>query len=166
MKFSQTIGLTSIKKELQLEDLDNDLKNRLWNVYKTYILDRIDNKFQFTDEKQMFTRLLWHQYFKKRLDDIPKYFSISVLNIRSYYFSKTTEWYQVYDLIEVSAQIAESQPVQINTNDFFETANSVLESEFAGYRFINKMLSPITNQSEINSINDSLHKTLQFSSVS
>jgi len=43
MKFSQRIGKSIITKDIQIESIDNDLKNGLWNIYDLYLLERISD---------------------------------------------------------------------------------------------------------------------------
>jgi hypothetical protein len=53
----------------------------------------------------------------------------------------------------------------INREKLFENFNNTLEREFAGYRFINSKLSPITNSTEIKGIEDALNQTGNFTSL-
>ncbi len=41
MRFSQKIGITPITKEIQLEFIDEDLMNGLWNIFKMDFLDNM-----------------------------------------------------------------------------------------------------------------------------
>ena len=103
MKFSQRIGKTPLTKEIQLESIDKDLKNGLWDIYHLFIINRISTEFSNifrVTPSDIFSKKLWHQYFKEPVDKIPEYFSDVEEVIRSYFFNSS--WYEVYDLIEVT----------------------------------------------------------------
>lgn len=166
IKFSQRIGLTPITKGLQLESIDEELKNGLWNIYDIYILRKISTEHSHRWGKkpsQFFSYSLWHLYFKKPIDKIPEYFSQVMKEIRSYFFS--CNWYQVYDLIECTIDIVNDRCFEIPKNKIFESFNQILEKEFAGYRFIDGKLSPITNPTELKEIEETLTLTNNFSSL-
>ena len=40
MKFSQRLGITPVSKSIQIESIDEELKNGLWNVYKMNIIEK------------------------------------------------------------------------------------------------------------------------------
>lgn len=94
MKFSQRIGKTLLTKNIQLESIDDELKNGLWNVYDLHILKQIPNQ----QDWHHFAINLWHNYFKKRIDKMPHIQFLIQNEIRDYFFS--CEWYENYDLIE------------------------------------------------------------------
>ena len=165
MRFSQRIGKTPTTKTIQIESIDDDLKNGLWNVYRVYILDMIENKFPDDREKKAFGNMLWHNFFKRNIDEVPSYFASIAVHIKLFYFSASTQWYEIYDLLEYSLKLAGDKPLNIKVKDFIEEANRVLETEFAAYRFVNNTISPITNTAEIESINTANKITKQFSAL-
>ena len=83
--------------------------------------------------------------------------------LRKYFFS--CNWYQVYDLIESSIDIIKDRCFEIQLDELFESFNRILEREFAGYRFIEGRLSPITNQTELKEIEEALTMTGNFTSL-
>ena len=44
MRFSQRIGKTPVSKEIQLEHIDDELKNQLWNLVKIFYLDKLEKR--------------------------------------------------------------------------------------------------------------------------
>lgn len=163
MKFSQRIGKTLWNKEIQLESIDEDLRNGLWNIYSLYILNKIDEEFSYThniNPSSYFSNSLWHNYFKQPIDKIPSYFSNVIQRIRDYFFS--CNWYEVYDLIEVTIEIVNNSYFSIRIEELIKSFNKILEKEFAGYRFIEGKLSPIINEIEIKQIEDSISLTDTF----
>ncbi len=168
MKFSQRIGKTHLSKEIQLESIDDELKNSLWNIYDLFILQKIKDEHDYQFEinpSEFFSNSLWHHYFKKPIDEIPsRYFRVQT-EIRTYFFS--CEWYQLYDLIEFTIELVGENVLRqrINKEKLFENFNGILEREFAGYRFIEQKLSPITNPSEIKEIEETFSITESFTSL-
>lgn len=166
MKFSQRIGRTPLTKELQLESIDEELKNGLWNIYDIFILSRISTEHSYQWGKNpstIFSNSLWHHYFKKPIDQIPYNFSRVQTEIRNYFFS--CNWYQVYDLIESTIDIIKDRCFETQPDKLFESFNHILEREFAGYRFIEGKLSPITNPTELKEIEEALTLTGNFTSL-
>lgn len=163
MKFSQRIGKVPTTKQLQIESLDNELKNGLWNGIKLFVLDQLEKQNRYSNDTQfdVFCSILWHRHYKLPIDTIPKYHSASEQFIRDSFYNG--QWYESYDLLEFLPSI-ESDSFYIENEDFKEFCNGILEREFSGYRFIDDKLSPITNANEIeeieNAINQSGHFTL------
>jgi hypothetical protein len=168
MKFSQRIGKTHLTKEVQLDSIDNELKNGLWNIYDLFILQKISNQHDYSIRmipSVLFSNSLWHNYFKKPIDQIPNRFSGTQSEIRNYFFS--CEWYNLYDFIEFNIDLVNENGFRqsINIDELCQSFNEILEREFAGYRFIEKILSPITNTTEIEEIEESFSVTESFTSL-
>lgn len=167
--FSQRIGKTPMTKTLQINSIDEDLKNSLWNVYELYILDKIpqghDHQWNIAPGI-FFGRSLWFHYFKKPLDQLPTYFSAIKIQLRHYFFS--CSWFQLYDFLEYTIELISVEELRKNfdLNKIFEQFNYIFEREFSAYRFVKGIISPITNQTEINEINEVISSTNSFTSLS
>lgn len=164
MKFSQRIGKTPATKSIQLESLDDDLKNGLWNIIKFIFLDRISrSKIQgYPSKFNIFCEYLWHEYYKLSIDDISydDYYTEKFIKDKFY----KGPWYESYNLIEFLAS-TDTSSFGINSDNFTNHCNIVLEKEFSGYRFIGYTLSPITNQHEIEEIEISIDNSSQFTTL-
>jgi hypothetical protein len=161
MKFSQRIGKVPILKQLQIESLDDELKNGLWNGIKSFLIDRLEKESRYSNTQfNSLCSILWHYHYKLPIDTIPEYYANAEKYIRDSFFKG--EWYEAYDLLEFLTNI-ESESFYIEKEDFKEFCNGILETEFSGYRFIDDKISPITNLHEIeeieNAINQSGHYT-------
>ena len=148
MKFSQRIGKAPTTKQLQIESLDDELKNGLWNGIKIFVLDQLEKQSRYSNdtEFEVFCSILWHNHYKLPIDTIPEYNSRSEQFIRDSFYKG--QWYESYDLLEFLSNI-ESQSFRIENEDFKEFCNGIFEREFSGYRFIDDKISPITNINEI-----------------
>jgi hypothetical protein len=161
MKFSQRQGIKPSNKPLQLDFIDKDLLNGLWNIFKLCILDTLKNETNY----QKFAFSLWHNFFKLPVDRIPytKYDTFD--SIREWFFS--AKWFEIYDFIEFCLNHVSSLPhYGIRTDEIEVNFNVVLEREFSAFRFIQGKISPITNEEEIGEINTALTSTKSFTALS
>lgn len=161
MKFSQRIGLTPQKKEIQINSIDIELKNGLWNIIKTEYFDTLEKYTQYkTPHFLIFAKKLWHNFYKLPIDEIPdNHYSIEPI-IRDRFFNEA--WYKIYDLIEF---IIKTNYEIFNKNEFIKNINNILEREFSAYRIINDIISPISNEIEINEINKTFSLTKSYTAL-
>lgn len=161
MKFSQRIGKVPSTKQLQIESLDEELKNGLWNGIKIYVLDHLEkeNRYSNQTEFELFCSILWHHYYKLPIDSIPEYNYVSEQFIRDSFYKGL--WYESYDLLEFLTGL-ESQSFHIENEEFKNFSNGILEKEFSGYRFIDYKISPITNVNEIEEIENAIDQSGHF----
>lgn len=159
MRFSQKIGKTALKKDIQLEGIDNELKNKLWNIIKLRYLDLIPKTalFEDTDFKK-FAIKTWHNIFKLPVDELPDTELQIEQAIRDFFFS--SEWFLIYDFIEYLIELDKDK---IDSDIFIEALNESLESEFSGYRIISNNVAPISNRLEFDEVSDSLISTNSYS---
>ena len=164
MKFSQRIGKVAPTKQLQIESLDDDLRNGLWDGLKLYVLDHLSKYDQYRSDTEfdLICLSLWHKHFKLPVDTIPEYDTTSERFIRDRFFSG--HWYEIYDLLEFIANF-DSDSLKIDTHGFKEFCNGIFEREFSGYRFIDDLISPITNQHEIEEIETAINQSENFSAL-
>jgi hypothetical protein len=157
MTFSQRIGKSPLNKQIQLNDMDQDLRNGLWNAFKLFYCE----KFRRQIESRLLGMPIWLDFFKFTMDTLPVNYD-GIVNEVSYCYNKAA-WNEVYDFIQF---IADIQPVSAYMpKDFINYANSILERENSAYRFIDDILAPVTNEQEIASIEYSIDQTGQLSAV-
>jgi hypothetical protein len=141
-KFSQRKGYEPVSEVIQTDGMDENLRNSLWNALDISMRNQED----FFDLRYpalgigRFSTLLWVNYFKVPFDTRPgSPFSI-LQEIREYFFS--CEWYEVYDFLEF---------VLNNFSEWLsaDIVNRMLERELSGYRFIDGIITPITDKQEI-----------------
>jgi hypothetical protein len=162
MRFSQRIGKKPATKNIQLETIDEDLLNGLWNMVKIFVLDRIPKDAQYGGETEFdhFANILWHKFYKLPIDTIPEYDFQTEKFIRENFFKG--QWYDIYDFIEFLASLEFNS---VNTHDFIEAVNNLLEREFSAYRFIDGKIAPISNKIEVEEIQQSLDLVNYFTSL-
>lgn len=151
-RFSQRIGKAEINTDIQLDYINEELKNGLWNVVFTYILEPIRNtNFLHNSRYRDFIQSLWLNHFKEPLDKIPSGTGLIRLELRERFFN--WHYLEVYDFIDFIVR-ADNLPFQIE--QFIEGCNLILKRELSGYRFVNGELAPITNELEINGIEQAI----------
>ena len=99
---------------------------------------------------------LWFSYFKKPLDTLGSDWDDIGTLLRAYFFE--CPWWEVYDFIEFVAQNFPYDFSYANKGRFVAVCNTILERELSGYRFVADTISPITNATEIDSIDRALVK--------
>lgn len=157
MKFSQRIGKTPITKQLQIDCLDEELKNGLWNGIKSFILNKLERQRRYSSSQfESFCTILWHNHYKLAIDRIPDFHKTAENYIRDSFFNG--KWYESYDLIEFLSNI-ESDDFYIESDEFKDFCNDILEREFSGYRFIDNKIAPITNEHEIKEIENAINQS-------
>jgi hypothetical protein len=168
--FSQRQGIIPVKNIMQVDSMDEDLRNSLWNVLKDVILDSVvglDEYGTFWFAKSQnenivyLINVLWRNYFKKPLDTldtiITKWHSVYD-EIREYFFK--CKWYEVYDFIEfIANNYNDIYQSSTNNKEFMEVCNSILERELSAYRFVGEKIVKITAEEEISEIEDALKRT-------
>jgi hypothetical protein len=165
-KFSQRIGKTPIKNVIQIDGIDTDLKNHLWNA----IIDVFKLEDNSGHNYNYLSNYIWATFFNKTKDMIPSggYYSY----FRNWFFEQA-QWHNIYDFIEYLCLlhfIHYTLPKDIQYHierrtNICEYFNNVLEQELSGYRIIDNQVIPITSEPEIAAINDALANSDKYHSV-
>ena len=158
MKFSERIGHNRVKVEIQLDYIDDDLMNSLWNLITMYITKPItERSFLSSSHFKPLIQALWFNHFKEPLDEIPISTSDIKYLLRERYFS--WNYFEIYDFIDFIAR-TERQHLPFNKDNFVRDCNGILKRELSGYRFVDNQLAPITSELEIDSIESALNHSL------
>lgn len=160
MRFSQRIGKTTNKKDLQIEGMDMELRNRLWNAFYMHILSEIKMKTTYDDylreDDVRFIEDIYHSFFKYPIDDVPSSFRNLQNLLKIKFFQQ--QWFEVYDFLEFiikSITYKEVFPKEV----FVINLNEILEEEFSGFRLINNLFCPVSNQQELDEVEQALNFT-------
>jgi hypothetical protein len=156
-KFSEREGFTKVRTEIQVDNMDDALRNKLWNVLDSYYWRianehaHVLNNFAIIPEMRSFLNRLYNSFLKIPVDTIPKDWRHALQQIRNRFFQR--EWYFVYDFIEFIANVYEDDT---RNEAFKKTSNDVLESELSAYRFVGNQITRITSEEEISTIEEAL----------
>ncbi|MCZ7355774.1 MAG: hypothetical protein O8C66_02175 [Candidatus Methanoperedens sp.] len=155
--FSQRKGIKPVKNIIQVDSMDNELRNGLWNALTVSYWNQISSDYKWRSyHKEIWTLInrLWHDYFKTPIDTInPDWWELNYKILRKYFFK--CEWYEVYDFTEF---IANNYPDETNLVNpkFIDYCNHVLEKELSGCRFVGGKITQITKEEEIAEIEEAL----------
>ena len=143
--------MVEVSDVVQTEGMSDALRNSLWNALdqclwsnETFLFNRHDGGLGFVDA---FSRQLWFNFFKLRIDSRPAYGRQILDLLRKYFFS--AKWYEVYDFIEFVVQT-------YKIFGLLELINEVLERELSGFRLIDGLFTPVSDVSEREAIENAL----------
>ena len=155
--FSEKYGYKK-EKTIQYESVSDELKNRIWNLfYQSEIkggglsskrLSLALNGGQTIEEKivDRFGLLINHAGKGQSVEEQLKE---SLLHF--------FRWYEVYDFIDIHLSYLEDDERDIRIRQY----NELLEQEKAGYRIVSGEIAPITNETEIATIEQSADTAFQ-----
>ena len=143
--FSQRRGLKPISDIMQIDGMNDKLRNSLWNVLSENLFLEYSQSLFITiiysgKSIEIFIKYMWKKYFKFLLDNLPDSPGSSVRWLFKYF--QNCQWNEVYDFLEITINYFKSP-------ELVEDINSVLERELAGYRFVGGVFTDITNEQEI-----------------
>ncbi|MDF5736464.1 MULTISPECIES: AbiJ-NTD4 domain-containing protein [unclassified Nostoc] len=142
--FSQRRGLNPVSEIIQIDSINHALRNSLWNVLSANFFLKYSksiSNYMYSDRYvDDFIVYVWEKYFKYLLDDFSATPRESVNWLLEYF--QNCQWYEVYDFLEFTMNYFKSPKL-------VEDINSVLERELAGYRFVAGVFTDITNEQEI-----------------
>lgn len=147
--FSERYGFAP-EKEIQIDDIDLELFNRLWNIVYSHEYD--------CDMFNLGAGCL------RKTENLLDYFGYTyeypsgsfehnqnVDKLKNIMIDK--EWYIIYDLIEKFVDLFDNSSEKKKIE---KDINFVLEQQKSGYRMVKGLITPITNSSELDSIKKSM----------
>lgn len=165
MSFSDRYGYKPATKAIQLESLDQETKNGIWNIISAFF-----HEFGFPLEIYQY---LWAEYFKMTRDTVPQGRLITDIDEQRYYFFfreyilKTAAWNECFDFLEflvifihdnTQYLISQASCSSYQGSKYFNIegkVNSLFEQESVGYRFSSEAnIVPITSEVELNTIDE------------
>jgi len=149
MLFSERNGFTQPKQILQIDSMDEDLRNGIWNaLYLFYFAKDDRNSYLYINELNCFFENLHVHYFKQRID---KYNESAFEFFEKNFFN--AEWHKVYDIVELFSRHFKIEPINCM---FRQACNLVLKREKSAYRFMGEQIVPISSEIEVQEIEQSL----------
>lgn len=158
-RFTERIGKKNPKVAIQIETMDKDLRNGLWNIFTSYVCNPMKSDSQIYENSQYndFVHDIWFHFFKEPIDEISFSTESIIENLRRRFFN--WDVFEVYDFIDFIPMI-EYPPFEMD--NFIHDCNYILEKEISGYRFVGNSLAPITNNIEIDSIQKAMDNSGAF----
>jgi hypothetical protein len=153
--FSQREGLKPLKQRIQIDSVDENPKNSLWNCFFEFVVGNLTFISWVGDKIYRIGELLWINYFKQPLDTLSNDPREIYKYIRDYFFDSKREWYEIYDFIEFVVNVYPGN----DKKEFINACNMVLERKLSAYRFVGEKITKITSEIEIKEIEEALENT-------
>ncbi|EHD22657.1 MULTISPECIES: AbiJ-NTD4 domain-containing protein [Brenneria] len=160
--FSQRMGIRPMQKAIQRESMDNELRIGLWNVLQIAVWDKWSDGSFSREKLEITIKKIWIHFFKLPVDKIPAFHYDPYRSskdaheiIRDFFFEM--EWWELYDFFEFTLQnIPDEWRASLSSS-----CNYVLEKENAAYRLIDEEIVEITDNLEIEAIEDAIGNSSQ-----
>lgn len=158
--FSQRVGLVPLEKAIQLEAIDQELRNGLWNVMDVLAWDLyrpFDYNYEDSTEKiGNLVHSIFLSLYKMAYDAMPKLQNAKYGDEQAFPVLRnvvmTGKWNEVYDLVDFIARNAHPTFQKKLVPAF----NAILARENSGYRFVGGELVQITAKTEIAAIESAI----------
>jgi hypothetical protein len=140
MFFSQRHGLKTIP-EMQIEDMNDDLRIGLWNAFYNYFMSSFASSAEQNGTVGMQTDLLykiWLYALKRPGDEFAREPKRLIMIYKRYF--TTAKWHEVFDIVEYAAGKYQRDDV---CREFMLECNFVLEKEVSAYRFVDGTIVPV-----------------------
>lgn len=158
--FSERVGAVSARKSFQIDDMDDALRNSLWNeIYEFY-------RYESSPPWVRVASTVAKHVHKVPVDSVDVSPTQALRWFRSAFFEGP--WYKTYEIIEHLCVIENDQSSVMFTifGDLTQyrhrvallrsKLNSVLERELSGYRFIDNVLTPISSPIEVAAVENAI----------
>lgn len=157
--FSQRQGLERVRDAIQTDSMDDALRTGLWNEFTLAYGPSPVSGYLGAEENTAFNGLamaLWRDFFRSPVDRM----GISAWGIydriRDWYFKAA--WNRVYDFVEFVVNVRpRNMTSEMATLD--RRWNAILEREMSAWRFVDRVLTPISSEEEVSAIQDALAGT-------
>jgi len=146
MRFSERTGRRPVRSQLQIESMDDALRNRLWNVLWDACLEDRSVYIAAGPSWMPIVDRMWADFFNNPIDEFPGDRDW----LKRWFFQ--CEWFEVYDLVEFVVAMQEELRVP-NVEGMF---NLALEEQMSGYRLVSGQITPITDEVELAEIEEAM----------
>jgi hypothetical protein len=150
--FSERMGL--VKKVLQKDSMDEQLKNALWNAAFLVFLNTAD---RYNDVGRGLLKRIWANHFHQPADELPAPSYLAITRIKERYMASS--WASVYDFVEFIAQL---QVLRSYHDDYVSACNFALVKHVSAYRLLDGVVTPITSDEEIDAVEHAVSQGGKF----
>lgn len=151
--FSEKYGYKE-PKEILYEDVSDSLRNRIWNLF--YQKEILEGENDALDLESV---LGPQETIAEKIADKFGFLETAAKRKLKEFVLDDAEWYEVYDFIEVNLSFLTAGERKERAGQY----NEILEQEKSGYRIVLGEITPITNDAEIETVEQAA--TTQFDSV-
>src|SRR6266436_2233803 len=155
LAFSDRIGITKPRTILQVEAMDDELRNGMWQACNEHHFRQDDDHhFPYDVQFQNLLSNVYVDFFKKTSDAIPYGYEAGIRSIRNWFFG--AQWWEIYNFVEFLISAFDNPP-------FAERVSFFLEREKSGYRILQNQFVAITDEVELSTISEAATLGSKFS---
>ncbi len=159
--FSRRYGYVPVKSIIQIESVDSDLRVDLWNIIQPIFFASYQRSHVAdTGASYKLFVALQSVFFRAPIDEMPLWVHDVAQRVKELIL--TSPWYRVFDLLDFLAANAVFPSAR---DGFMAACNQVLERELSGYRFVNRRISPVSTDVEIEAIERALRDSQPIAPV-
>lgn len=160
MKFSDRMGITKPKEIIQIKDMDESLRNGLWNCFLEHFAKQIVQRtitgyegIQWTNFGRNLYIKIYKNLLSKPIDEIGINPELEIAKLRKMFL---LEWkyYEVYNFCEFLAKYGGLNSHE--ASQFTNECNNILRINLSGWTFIGNNLSSISSEEEVKSIEEAI----------
>jgi hypothetical protein len=161
LSFSDRLGITKPKTILQVEAIDDDLRNGLWQACtESYFHFGNIHNYKFDEPFRAIMARVYVDFFKKTSEVVPYGYESGIGAIREWFFK--AEWWQVYNFVEFLLSEFDEPPFP-QAGLFCERVSFFLEREKSGYRILAGQFVAITDKVELSTVSQAANLGSKFS---
>ena len=166
MNFGERIGRVKPRLEIQVDSIDDPLKNSLWSVVIASVFDYkdIDRRGDWPTRVVTVTKRMFLDTFKIPLDRVPDSIDQCKKIMREIFVD--LEWIGTYEFMEGLVEAYRALGFNSLADEVVRESNKFLERELSAYRFVGDQLAPITSTTEVEAVNQAILPRPQFAAVS
>lgn len=147
-RFSDSIGVTTPRRDFQIREMDTSLRNALWN-WLCWALENTQTHGFASAEANWWNAAhqgLWDEHLHKCVDEI----QVNLVQSSIKYHFMGCSWFEAYNLIQyVLPRVNAFRKNDYARRDVQERLNTSLEREMSGYRAVNNKLVPVVTPVEV-----------------
>lgn len=171
MQFSERYGFKTVRETLLIDKMTEDLRNRIWSeIYTQFLKSYEKNTNQEAEIYSYLVEDIWSNFCKLPVDDmssvyIDPYRRKNITTIKQNIFD--AKWFSIYEFLEfiLINPFTNRTYYQNSYTQLVKNISIILEQESSAYRLVNGLLLQITSEQEIQSIEEALENTDQYSGV-
>lgn len=168
--FSERNGYIKVPNVMQTKGMSNDLRNDIFNVMVAYIVvtffdadhyvrrGETDSLYSslysraYSEKYKSFFKSFYANILRQKITEIPLDNNRAWTVFENYF--DNAEWHEIYSLREwfIKHFVTEDKLYK----KFAENLNGVLEKNLSGYRLINNLIVPITDENELAEIAEAM----------
>lgn len=164
--FSDRNGIKPLNTEIQLKDFDEHTRVKIFNSI-LYLYENFYGGYEWNGEiKQEFCRYILQEVYSRPLELEKKYYDDDIFGIIKDTIMND-EYHNVLTVLEAIVNYLFKNFIYSHYRSerlkIYDYLNSVFQQEYVGYRFIEGLISPISDEIEVEAVSEALDN--KFKSV-